>query len=99
MAANLYQMDKNASKTKEVVKDKAFLHDHQKNKKDAIKTINTDAKMQRESLHIRLNDRRRRSSSRVQTYNSMFDNSNNLKSFGESLKDQRKILGHGSVNL
>ena len=92
MQANLHQIEKQASRPKEENKNKAQLQDHQKSKKDAIKTINTDVKMQRESLQQRLADRRRRSTVKGQMNNSMVDHSNSLKAFGNSLKDNRNSV-------
>ncbi len=92
MQANLHQIEKKASRPKEEIKNKVQLQDHQKSKKDAIKTINTDVKMQRESLQQRLADRRRRSTIKGQMNNSMVENSNSLKAFGNSLKDNRNSV-------
>lgn len=92
MQANLHQMEKKAARPKEEIKNKAQLQDHQKSKKDAIKTINTDVKMQRESLQQRLADRRRRSMIKGQMNNSMIENSNSLKAFGNSLKENRNSV-------
>lgn len=85
-------MEKKAARPKEEIKNKAQLQDHQKSKKDAIKTINTDVKMQRESLQQRLADRRRRSTMKGQMNNSMVENSNSLKAFGNSLKESRSSV-------
>ena len=49
--------------------------------------------MQRESLQQRLADRRRRSTIKGQMNNSMIDNSNSLKAFGNTLKDTKQSVG------